>query len=181
MSTVHVGFALLGAVTWSFLEYVIHRWLGHDKRFRKNLFAKEHIRHHAVGDYFAPNWKKLIAALTVGTLVGTPAVWLFGSVGLAYTIGLLGFYSVYEILHRLMHVTPGVGPYARWARQHHFAHHFVDPRLNHGVTSPLWDLVFGTYHRAGQIVVPEKLCMSWLKDQATGKVRADWAQTFVVR
>ena len=60
MSISVVGFALLGALTWSFLEYCIHRWLGHDRRFRKNVFAREHIRHHIEGNYFAPTWKKLV-------------------------------------------------------------------------------------------------------------------------
>ena len=50
--------AIVGALTWSFLEYVIHRWLGHDRRFRGNPFGVEHIRHHAEGGYFAPNKKK---------------------------------------------------------------------------------------------------------------------------
>ena len=38
--------------------YVIHRWLGHDPRFRPNLLAAEHVRHHGEGNYFAPssNW-----------------------------------------------------------------------------------------------------------------------------
>ena len=177
---VHGGAALLGAFTWTLLEYVIHRWLGHDRRFRNNPFAKEHIRHHAVGDYFAPSWKKLGAALLIGALVGPVAVLLAGTAGLSFTLGLLGFYGVYEVLHRLMHVTAGIGPYARWARRHHFAHHFVDARLNHGVTSPLWDHVFGTYHKPAIITVPPKLCMRWLRDDATGQIRADWAQTFVL-
>ena len=159
---------------------MIHRWLGHDKRFRKNLFAVEHIRHHIEGGYFAPNWKKLIAAVAVGVVVGVPAVLLGGAVGAAYAGGLLGFYGVYETLHRLEHVFPGFGPYGRWARRHHFTHHFVDARVNHGVTSPLWDLVFGTYRKPATIVVPRKLCMVWLRDPTTGEVRADWADTFVL-
>ncbi len=51
--------AIVGALTWSFLEYVIHRWLGHDRRFRGNPFGVEHIRRHAEGGYFAPNKKRL--------------------------------------------------------------------------------------------------------------------------
>lgn len=172
--------ALLGALSWTFLEYVIHRWLGHDKRFRKNPFAVEHIRHHSQGDYFAPSWKKLGAGAAAALLVGVPAVGLLGYVtGLAFTGGLLGFYAAYEVLHRLEHVTGGVGPYARWARRHHFTHHFVDARWNHGVTTPLWDHVFGTYKAPTTIRVPPRLCMQWLKDER-GRVRADWADTFTL-
>lgn len=172
--------ALGGALTWTFLEYVIHRWLGHDKRYRKTPFGYEHVRHHSQGDYFAPTWKKVSAALLVGLSVGTPAAALVGRcAGVSFTAGLLAFYGVYEALHRLEHVFAGIGPYGRWARRHHFTHHFVDARKNHGVTSPLWDLVFGTYRAPGTIRVPSRLCMSWLRDER-GEVREDFRDTFVL-
>jgi sterol desaturase/sphingolipid hydroxylase (fatty acid hydroxylase superfamily) len=164
-----------GVLTWSFLEYCIHRWLGHDKRYRKNPFGVEHIRHHAEGNYFAPWWKKAIAASVVTVSLGAPAILLGGRAGAAWIAGFVGFYIAYEILHRLEHVWAGFGPYGRWARRHHFTHHFVDARCNHGVTSPLWDLVFGTYRRPEPMVVPRKLKMPWLEDPKTGEVRADWA------
>lgn len=44
---------LLGAIVWTFLEYVIHRWLGHDSRTRPNPFAAEHVRHHSQADYLS--------------------------------------------------------------------------------------------------------------------------------
>ena len=173
--------ALLGAFTWSFLEYVIHRWLGHVKGAKKNPFGKEHVRHHVEGDYFAPSWKKgLVAALFLAILC-VPAFALAGRLGAAYVAGLIGFYGAYEVLHRLEHVWAGVGPYARWARKHHFYHHFVDARMNHGVTSPIWDFVFGTYRKPEVITVPKKLCMAWLKDPETGDIRAQHAGTFVLK
>ena len=57
-SAVAIGAAAVGGVvSWSLLEYVIHRWLGHDGRFRGNPFGVEHVRHHAEGNYFAPTVK----------------------------------------------------------------------------------------------------------------------------
>jgi hypothetical protein len=54
--------AVAGAAAWTFLEYVIHRWLGHHPRLRGNPFGVEHVRHHSEGNYFAPNRKKAAAA-----------------------------------------------------------------------------------------------------------------------
>lgn len=174
--------ALLGAFSWSFLEYVIHRWLGHDGRFRRNPFGVEHVRHHIEGNYFAPSYKKLAIAAGAVALLCVPAIAIAGrATGVAYVGGLMGFYGAYEVLHRLEHVWAGIGPYARWARKHHFHHHFVDARTNHGVTSPLWDLVFGTYRKPGVITVPRKLCMAWLMDPATGDIRAAHAGTFTLK
>lgn len=174
--------ALAGAFSWTFLEYVMHRWLGHDPRLRGNPFGVEHVRHHVEGNYFAPTWKKLIAATVAALVLSAPAVLALGTThGLAFVAGLIAFYGVYEALHRLEHVTAGLGPYARWARRHHFTHHFVDARKNHGVTSPLWDIVFGTYLKPGMITVPRKLAMAWITDPRTGTVRADWAGTFALQ
>ncbi len=173
--------ALLGAATWTLTEYCVHRWLGHDKRLRPNPFAKEHIRHHVEGDYFAPSWKKAAAALLIFALVLGPAIVIGGlAPGLAYGAGLVGFYLFYELLHRLEHVHAGFGFYGRWARRHHFYHHFVDARFNHGVTSPVWDLVFGTYRTTDKITVPRKLMMPWLGDPETG-VRPELADTYELK
>jgi sterol desaturase/sphingolipid hydroxylase (fatty acid hydroxylase superfamily) len=173
--------ALLGALTWSFLEYVIHRWLGHDRRFRPNFFASEHVRHHSQGDYFAPTSKKAVAAVGAAVVVGVPSVLLAGAAGLGFTLGLVGFYVAYEILHRREHTHRGLGAYGRWARRHHFWHHFENPAANHGVTSPLWDLVFGTYEAPSVIAVPERLQMAWLTDPATGDVHQELAPHYQLR
>ena len=172
---------VLGALTWSLLEYLIHRFLGHEPRLRPNPFAAEHIRHHSEGDYFAPTWKKLGVAALLTALLVWPATWLAGfGPGLAYLGGLMGFYGVYEVLHRREHTRPGIGAYGRWARQHHFAHHYSDARFNHGVTSPLWDLVFRTWKPVPVVRVPRRFVMPWLKDPVTGEVRAEFADRFTM-
>ena len=92
------GAVFAGALTWTFLEYWIHRGLGHNKRFRTTPFAVEHIRHHIEGDYFAPTWKKVIAAALAAGLASIPAILAAGTtVGVAYVTGLIGFYGAYEL------------------------------------------------------------------------------------
>ncbi len=165
------GAFALGAATWSFLEYCIHRWLGHDKRLLKNPFGVEHVAHHSRGNYFAPAWKKLIVALALLVLLTPAAIYLVGwQLGPAYVGGSVGFYVFYEVLHRLDHVSEGSGAYGRWSRAHHLYHHFHDPSMNHGVTSPIWDHVFRTYVKPGTVRVPEKLQPAWLCDPETGDV-----------
>lgn len=171
-----------GALTWSLLEYLIHRWMGHDRRFRRSPFGVEHVRHHIEGNYFAPTWKKLIAAAIFAAVLLGPAIMIAGApIGGAYVAGVVGCFGVYEWLHRREHTHAGIGTYGRWARRHHFHHHFVDGRTNHGVTTPLWDLVFGTYETPVVIPVPAKLCMAWLLDPETGDIRAEYAATYRLR
>lgn len=168
-----------GVLTWTFLEYVIHRWMGHDRRFRRTPFGIEHIRHHIEGNYFAPTWKKLLAATIFLAVLSPPAILVAGTpIGFAYVGGLISFYGLYEWLHRREHTHAGIGPYGRLVRRHHFHHHFADGRTNHGVTTPLWDFVFGTYETPALIKVPPKLCMVWLLDPATGGIRDEYAATY---
>ncbi len=152
-----------GVLSWTLVEYLLHRCLGHDVRTRPNAFADEHTRHHAVGDYFAPLWKKAAVALAALVLIA-PVL------GVPFAASFVGMYAAYELVHRRLHTHRGVGPYGRALRRHHFHHHFVDPKTNHGVTSPFWDVVFGTRARAGRIRVPAKLCMRWLIDDATNDI-----------
>lgn len=173
--------AFAGVLTWTLCEYLIHRWMGHDRRFRRSPFGVEHVRHHIEGDYFAPTWKKLIAAAIVAAVLCGPAIAIAGSAGIAYIAGLLCFYGIYEWHHRREHTHAATGWYGRWARRHHFHHHFVDGRTNHGVTTPIWDWVFGTYDKPTLIRVPKKLAMAWLVDPATGDVRAEHAATYQLR
>jgi sterol desaturase/sphingolipid hydroxylase (fatty acid hydroxylase superfamily) len=161
-----------GVLTWTLLEYVIHRFLGHHRALvRRSPFGIEHTAHHSKGDYFAATWKKAGAAVVVLGIMTPLAISGLGlGVGLVYSVSFVSFYLVYEWLHRRLHTAEGIGPYGRWARRHHFFHHFHDPSKNHGVTSPLWDWVFGTAATASTITVPEKLAMRWLVDPESGDV-----------
>lgn len=179
MTSLVVTFAL-GMFSWTLLEYVIHRWLGHDPRYRGNPFGVEHVRHHAEGNYFAPTIKKAAVAALVAVVVGGPALLVAGAHGAAAIGGLLVMYGAYEVLHRREHTHAGIGGYGRWARRHHFHHHFVDPKTNHGVTTPLWDVLFRTYRTPGVIPVPAKLCMRWLLDEG-GAVRTEHAARYQLR
>lgn len=166
----------LGVATWSILEYGLHRFLGHDRRTMPNFFSVEHTRHHGEGDYFAPTWKKGLAAVAIaGLTFALLRLLVEESLAVGYTTGFVGMYATYEVLHRRAHTHAGIGAYGRLLRRHHFHHHFANPRSNHGVTSPLWDLVFGTYEPVTQVRVPAKLAMRWLVDPRTGEVRERFA------
>ena len=169
-----------GASTWSLAEYWIHYLAGHKYARRKNFFSAEHVRHHATTSYFAPTSKKAAAATVAAALVGPLATALVGRrTGLAYTVGFVTAYVGYEIVHRRAHTHPPRGRYGRWLRRHHFHHHFHRPLKNHGVTSPIWDHLFGTYDPPSKIRVPARHAMVWLVDDE-GRVRPELADDYEV-
>jgi len=130
----------------------------------------------------APTWKKVVITAIVGAVLTPIAIKVTNPiVGPSYVAGLLLFYTAYEVVHRRMHTHAGIGSYGRWLRRHHFYHHFVNPDMNHGIISPVWDIVFRTYRPVGTIDVPHKMRMSWLVDPKTGNVIDDYAGTFQLR
>lgn len=174
---------LAGAGTWTLAEHLIHHNLGHRyTRGKYNFFAQEHVRHHATTSYFAPSYKKAAAAAATTAAVGPVARLALGPRrGMAFTAGLVGMYVAYEVLHRRAHTHPPTNAYGRWMRKHHFYHHFHDPKVNHGVSAPWFDHLFGTHHDVGKVRVPEKHAMEWLVDPATGDVRAEFADDYELR
>ncbi len=153
---------LLGVLLWTFLEYVLHRFLGHEHK-GKNFFKDEHLVHHRKVHYFAPAYKKIGAATVVAAgLFATLSLALSWTIALSFVLGLMGMYGFYEYVHARYHRKGPVAQIFIVLRKHHFYHHFHQPKLNHGVTTRLWDRVFGTFHRVETVKVPKKMTMDWL-------------------
>lgn len=147
---------LSGVFTWTLLEYSIHRWLGH-RAGGTSIATREHLQHHVGVSYFSPAWRKILAALPVlGALGVIGALVTTVPLGITYAAGVALGWTLYEILHRRIHVAAPLNAYGRWARRHHLAHHFTSTRTNHGVTSPLWDVVFGTFRPSPRVKVPAR-------------------------
>lgn len=170
---------ILGVLLWTFLEYVIHRFLGHEHK-GKNPFKVEHLEHHKKVHYFAPAYKKAaVAVMVAAVLFLTLNLLLAWQIALSFVIGLVGMYAFYEATHARFHRK---GPIAKpfiILRKHHFYHHFHQPKMNHGVTTRFWDRVFGTFHRVETVSVPRKMTMSWLMNG--DDIAEDYAGHFQLR
>ena len=77
----------------------------------------------------------------------------FGSAakGLIAGGGLTLAHLLYEYSHYSAHFRPARNPLARARKRHHMLHHFADETNYFGVTSPLWDYVFGTLPTAPSV------------------------------
>ena len=146
----------VGAAIWTLIEYVMHRFVFH-QRMLGRLIAREHIRHHSKVDYFVRWTMKVAFALPLLLTIMTISSLIVGvRLGTSVPIGVLVGYGYYEALHRLIHVREPWGAYGRWARRHHLLHHFGRSDMNHGVTSPLWDIVFGTHAERQVVRIPKQ-------------------------
>jgi hypothetical protein len=50
---------------------------------------------------------------------------------------------------------------------------------NHGVSTPVWDHVFGTHQSPERVRVPRRLALPWLVDDQ-GALRAEFADDYVL-
>ncbi len=131
-----------GLVLWSFMEYFLHRIVLHGR----NYFSPMHGVHHAEPLAFVgtPTW------MSVGVLifaVFAPACWLIGlPLATGITAGVMVGYVWYGAVHHVIHHwhPRADQAYLKSLRARHLRHHYSPKGGNFGVTTALWDHVFGT-------------------------------------
>jgi 4-hydroxysphinganine ceramide fatty acyl 2-hydroxylase len=136
---------LSGAFTWSFMEYLIHRFIFHFKpkgKRAKKIFYLFHGIHH---DY--PNdSRRLVMPPVVSLPIALTLLFLL--FGKPYReVFLAGFgvgYLSYDMIHYAVHHFLLKRGILFYIKQHHLRHHFKDATKGFGVSSSLWDLVFKT-------------------------------------
>ncbi|MGQ9832565.1 MAG: sterol desaturase family protein [Candidatus Villigracilaceae bacterium] len=150
---VFVAAFLLGFFLWTLTEYTLHRFLFHYEarsERAKRIFFLFHGVHHA-----QPQDK---TRLVMPFPVSIPLALLF--YGLFHLIlgvflrapdwvnplmaGFMAGYLTYDLTHYATHHLPMRRGYAKYIKRYHMAHHYKDPNTRYGVSSPLWDWVFGT-------------------------------------
>ena len=180
-ATVAVSLAL-GAALWTLGEYVLHRFAMHHLHGR-GIMSREHLEHHVHSTWSFSRTPLLSWAgiIVVGAVLWLPLGWWLAGpvVGAGLAVGWGLGYAFYEAVHALAHLRGPSGTYSRWVRRHHFHHHFGHPMANHGVTVPVWDVVFGTREVPDRVRVPRRLVLPWMLDD-DGGLRADLADDYVL-
>ena len=131
----------LGIVSWTLVEYVLHRVLFH----HAPIISVIHERHHDQPQELigTPAW----ASALVGLFVVACPVWVIVGLhlGTAAIAGLVTGYLGYVLVHYASHHwQPRHNSYLYRARLRHARHHYFSDDGNFGVTTNLWDYVFGT-------------------------------------
>jgi len=143
-----IGLFVFGLFIWTLTEYLLHRFVFHyepSSGWGKRLHFLMHGVHH---DY--PNDSK---RLVMPPSVSIPLALLFYGLFLAilgpssispFFAGFLLGYVCYDTIHYATHHAPMKSGVALWLKHHHIRHHYRDSAKGFGVSSPLWDYVFGT-------------------------------------
>jgi sterol desaturase/sphingolipid hydroxylase (fatty acid hydroxylase superfamily) len=144
---------LIGLFLWTLAEYTLHRFVFHyharTPRMERVTFLFHGV-HHAQPQcktrlVMPPVVSLPLAALFYGLFWLVVGSWLNapGWVNPMMSGFLIG-YLVYDLTHYATHHWPMRSRFAKFLKRYHMQHHYKTPNARYGVSSPIWDYVFGT-------------------------------------
>ncbi|HEY0412230.1 MAG TPA: sterol desaturase family protein [Allosphingosinicella sp.] len=149
------------ALVYPLVWYVLHRWVLHSRWMWKlpplaSTWKRIHYDHHQDPNHLEVLFGALHTTLPTIAAATLPIGWAIGAAwgaryGLpgamaAFATGLLTT-CFYEFCHCIQHLA--YKPRRKWLvemKRRHMAHHFHDETGNFGITSFLWDKLFGTFY-----------------------------------
>lgn len=135
-----------GMLTWTLFEYCLHRFIFHmiaeSEKGRRILYTIHGVHHEYPRDrerlFMPPVPSLIIASVLMGMMYLGMREYAF-----AFFPGFLFGYLLYGSMHYAIHAyAPPRFLKALW-RNHHL-HHYKTPDKGFGVSSVLWDVIFGT-------------------------------------
>ncbi|MFI5153676.1 MAG: sterol desaturase family protein [Chitinophagales bacterium] len=136
-----------GMLFWTFFEYFMHRfafhWVAESERARKFVYVMHGNHHHFPRDrerLFMPPVPSLILASCIFSLMYLT----MGRNALMFFPGFLLGYLLYGSMHYAIHAW---NPPFKWMKalwRNHHLHHYKDDHKGFGVSTTIWDRVFGT-------------------------------------
>lgn len=133
---------------FTLFEYIIHRKVFH---WEPNTPFKKFIQYHFHGLHHAePKDKKrlampIVVSFSLYFVLLALAFLIIGKYSFVFAPGFALGYTAYLGVHFMVHAyaPPKSGPFKiLWIN--HSIHHYKDDTVAFGVSSPLWDIVFGT-------------------------------------
>jgi sterol desaturase/sphingolipid hydroxylase (fatty acid hydroxylase superfamily) len=150
----HVPAGLLaGLFLWSFAEYTLHRFVFHYRprgAWQERVVYLSHGIHHHQPQcktrlVMPPVISIPLAIVFYGLFAGLIGILLGQSAWVAPLFaGFILGYIAYDMIHYATHHFPMRWGVLKFLKRYHMQHHYKTPDQRFGVSSPLWDAVFGT-------------------------------------
>ncbi|MBK7946956.1 MAG: sterol desaturase family protein [Flavobacteriales bacterium] len=154
-SIVHLGIGvrsvaplfLTGLVFFTLIEYLVHRHVYHMPASSPRRARIQYV-FHGVHHEHPRDKSRLALPPVLSVVVSALFIGLFrlsmGASGFAFGGGFLTGYATYLLVHYSIHAYRPPKNFLRALWKHHNLHHFAGDTSAFGVSSPLWDHVFGT-------------------------------------
>ncbi|KAF9130340.1 fatty acid alpha-hydroxylase [Mortierella sp. 14UC] len=140
-----------GMFTWTLAEYMIHRFLFHldDLLPESNYSNIGHFLLHGIHHYLPMDRLRLVMPPVLAITLAIPINALMHSLmplaqGYVMMAGLLFGYVLYDMTHYYLHHAKVFKIHFKDMKTYHLAHHYKNFEGGYGITSKIWDRVFGT-------------------------------------
>ena len=144
----------LGWLTFTWVEYQVHKHIFHLDTYtewRKNFQYMVHgVHHHYPKDKDRLAMPPLLS-ITIATLLLLLLKLVLGDYVFAFLPGFLVGYACYLLIHYVVHVYPPPKNIFKVLWQNHSIHHYKDGEFLFGVSSPLWDHIYGTLQKRKEV------------------------------
>ncbi|MBL8150762.1 MAG: sterol desaturase family protein [Blastocatellia bacterium] len=138
-----------GFISWSFVEYVLHRFIFHYEakaKWAKKLIYRMHLEHHDYPKEIDQLFSGLGTSIPIASLYYLLVLFFVGYNGAAFMFtGLIIGYFLYEFLHYSAHHRAPKMRFLQYLKRYHMLHHHLEANMRYGVTSPVIDYLFGTF------------------------------------
>jgi 4-hydroxysphinganine ceramide fatty acyl 2-hydroxylase len=150
-TTISLGIGVLvllaGVLVFTFVEYMMHRHFFHmepDTPIKDKLQYAVHGVHH---DY--PKDKDRLAmppfvSIAYALIFYGVFTLIMGDYALFFLPGFVMGYAAYLGVHYMVHAYQPPKNFLKVLWVNHAVHHYKDPDVAFGVSSPLWDFILGT-------------------------------------
>lgn len=150
-SSVQISLSILlflcGWLTFSWVEYLVHRYLFHISTVtvarEKFQYAVHGVHHHHPKDKDRLAMPPVLS-IAIATLLLFILKLFIGDFVYAFLPGFLVGYAFYLLIHYLVHIHRAPKNIFRYLWINHGTHHYKNGQIIFGVSSPLWDYVYGT-------------------------------------
>jgi hypothetical protein len=160
-----------GVLAWTLAEYLLHKHVFHapdhimaethdvvaslsrDEPVLPALPTWRHVAYfiaHGVHHEYPSDSSRLVMPPGASVPIAVVTWLLFRAVlgpvdTPAFFAGFVAGYLVYDTTHYAVHHLAMPTAWGRYLKKRHARHHFLDADRDYGVSSPLWDVVFGTF------------------------------------
>jgi sterol desaturase/sphingolipid hydroxylase (fatty acid hydroxylase superfamily) len=148
-AAINLVYIALGIGFWSLTEYAMHRYVFHfdaKSKAGKYLVFLFHGIHH--DDPQDPT--RLVMPPVVSIALAIPFYYLYKSVlgaeaCMPFFSGFMIGYLIYDYIHFATHHFMFKSNWFKTLKENHMKHHFMAKKGKWGVSTPMWDYVFGTF------------------------------------
>ncbi|KAI4303657.1 hypothetical protein MLD38_039259 [Melastoma candidum] len=148
----------LGLLLWTFMEYTLHRFLFH-MRTQSYWANTAHYLLHGCHHKHPMDSLRLVFPPVATAILSIPVYNLVKLISTPTTTpalfgGVLMGYVIYDCTHYYLHHGQPAKGMTQKLKKYHLNHHYRMQNKGFGITSSLWDVVFGT--RPSSLVAEKK-------------------------